>query len=1235
MYINDSQCGVRRVRCDKCDDKIPKYQTNFKCFICTQPKHWKCHGLNKSTVRDITNSYKTWVCVTCIEEILPVNAMDEESKHKSGKIKNSMSTKINKCKVKCAACPGYMYAKSNVKQCSLCSGSVHLKCWKDKLGCKACCEELIPGFNCYHHELNDISVKNSAIFNPYSSEHPIMQIGDLIDNAEECNPLWAGVSELLTSCEYKKPCKATNVSSNKHGLDILSLNIRSIYGNIEKLRENIDYFQKFDVICFNETNCIVEKLPNGIHDITLQGFHEPLVKNPIRSTGKGGGLVTYVNTRVCEEDSMVVLDHNPEAQETAGEFQFTKIKNCLALGKSIVIGNVYRSPSRNPEAFLTLFEKVLNLYNRHLKKLTYIVGDFNLDLLKFDSDNNCQKLINLTASLGMAELVSRPTRITDHSATLIDHAYTNSIDNTLSCNIVTLDISDHLAIHLKTIITKSIPLNERISRSKLEKGPDKGRVFNDANHAAFYNLIDSETWDDIDPDLSAQDQYDKFDVIISKHYNSAFPIKLNTNRRKNERVDPKPWILPWLENACERKQEFYLKFTKNNTIENKIKYERMKSFCKKHTEKAKSKYTIKMFEQHRGNSKKQWQIINGLLNRNNKKSGIKKLLDNTGSAISSPSKISEFMNDYFVTVAPKLKQNVHNSNLNNSNYLDNLPSPPLSSMFLSPTTPKEISDIISKLQNKCTMDMRVSAIKIADTTIRFSGLMSQLVNASFRDGIFPQQLKCARVIPIHKGGSRSTASNYRPISLLPCISKIFEKCMHARILDYMESNNLLYEGQYGFRPGRSCEHALLTAQNHLLNNLSNRKVSMLLLIDFSKAFDVIDSKILLEKLDRYGIRGLPKKWLTSYLTGRSQFVTVNGHDSSKQNLTYGVPQGSILGPLLFIIYINDMPALFESAKFILYADDANIIISGDHFEQVLEQFNKLTQELDSWVKNNGLILNLKKTNYMIFSTRRHTNTEIDVKINNVCIARKKEARFLGVIVDEQLNWGSHIRAVRSKMCRYIGVMYKIKNRITQRARLQIYHSFVQSHINYCSTVWGHASSTLIDSLFSQQKKGIRAVIPGFINYRYKDGETPGHTKPYFSEYKILNVHNLIALNSIMLTHKARYYKDALPSSVVDTISEDSPLRTSSHSDCLDWLSKYGKPTYKKSVFYKGPLLCTQENFPSPEDGNYSTFSWLKSALKRKLYELQITGPNDEWQPENSILKNIQGLRKSNRIRDCQ
>ena len=247
-------------------------------------------------------------------------------------------------------------------------------------------------------------------------------------------------------------------------------------------------------------------------------------------------------------------------------------------------------------------------------------------------------------------------------------------------------------------------------------------------------------------------------------------------------------------------------------------------------------------------------------------------------------------------------------------------------------------------------DMRVSAIKIADTTIGFSRVMSQLVNASFQDGIFPQQLKCARVFPIHKGGSRTEASNYRPISL-PCLSTIFEKCMHARILDYMENNNLLYEGQYGFRPGSSCEHALLTAQNHLLNNLIRSKIiSMLLLIDFSKAFDVIESKILLDKLERYGIRGLPKKWLASYLTDLSQFVTINGHDSSKQNLSYGVPKGSILGPLLFIIYINDKPSLFGAANFILYVDDANIIISGDNFDQVIEQFDKFTQKLDTWVK---------------------------------------------------------------------------------------------------------------------------------------------------------------------------------------------------------------------------------------------------------------------------------------------
>ena len=186
-------------------------------------------------------------------------------------------------------------------------------------------------------------------------------------------------------------------------------------------------------------------------------------------------------------------------------------------------------------------------------------------------------------------------------------------------------------------------------------------------------------------------------------------------------------------------------------------------------------------------------------------------------------------------------------------------------------------------------------------------------------------MKIARVIPIHKDGPKNNVANYRPISLLNSLSKVYEKLMYNRVISFLESNNSLFDMQYGFRSGRSCEQALLNAQNTLLDSLTKRQISLLLLIDFSKAFDMVDHSILLKKLDHYGIRGVALKWMESYLCNRQQFVTVNGSDSTMESIRYGVPQGSILGPLLFIIYINDIPEIAKFAQFILYADDANII----------------------------------------------------------------------------------------------------------------------------------------------------------------------------------------------------------------------------------------------------------------------------------------------------------------------
>ena len=241
--------------------------------------------------------------------------------------------------------------------------------------------------------------------------------------------------------------------------------------------------------------------------------------------------------------------------------------------------------------------------------------------------------------------------------------------------------------------------------------------------------------------------------------------------------------------------------------------------------------------------------------------------------------------------------------------------------------------------------------------------------------------------------------------------------MHVRLINFFDSNNLLFDSQYGFRPGRSCEHALLNAHDTLLKSLNNRQVSILLLLDFSKAFDTVDHNILLAKLAHYGIRGPALKWLRSYLRDRKQYVSVNNSDSSMTKITYGVPQGSILGPLLFIIYINDIPEISTIAKFILYADDVNIIVTANTIEEVYNQIVSLIDNLEDWVHCNGLTLKLKKTKYLIFS-RSKVALPCPLNISQTPIERKTETRFLGVIVDESLNWSRHVKTVIAKMSRY-------------------------------------------------------------------------------------------------------------------------------------------------------------------------------------------------------------------------
>ena len=324
---------------------------------------------------------------------------------------------------------------------------------------------------------------------------------------------------------------------------------------------------------------------------------------------------------------------------------------------------------------------------------------------------------------------------------------------------------------------------------------------------------------------------------------------------------------------------------------------------------------------------------------------------------------------------------------------------------------------------------------------------------------------------IFKEGSKTDFGNYRPISLLSSISKFFDKLMYNRIMEFLNFNGILHEMLYGFRQGRSCEHALLKAKQVLLDSFSRQQVSLLLLIDFSKAFDMVEHSILLKKLEHYGIRGKASQWINSYLHNRMQFVSIDGTDSETRHMQYGLPQESILGPLLLIIYIKDIPNVSQIAKFILYVDNVSNIT------EVNAQLRDLCKIHLKWVDSNGLCLNLKKTKYMIFSRARNLELLSTLTLANLPIERLTECKFLGVIVDENLTWSRHIKTIQTKMARYIGIMYKLKSQLPLKVRIQIFHSFVQSHINYCSLVWGFSTKTNIDSLFRTQKKVCKQLYP--------------------------------------------------------------------------------------------------------------------------------------------------------------
>ena len=874
---------------------------------------------------------------------------------------------------------------------------------------------------------------------------------------------WSTYSDLLDNCKYFEP---NGVKCRISGeLKVFSLNIRSLKEKIATLNDDIDNFSKFDVLCFNETNCSPDKLPFEGKELELKNFHPPIIQNPARASSRGGGLAIYLNKELCSVSDYKILTNLSQNSDPAkGEFLFVEIarKN----NKNIIIGNMYRSPSGDPSTFICELESKLDNLKRHNKKHIILVSDSNLDLLKFQQYEPCTKYVNCLAEHGFAPTISLPTRVTSHSATLIDHIFVNNCEAVTKSGVITEDLSDHLAVFTNLLIDPN-KLDHMISAQEGTFTP-----ITDENLPSFKRDIDSVNWNFLNDIESADDKFTNFECKYREIYEKNFPPK---KHRKNKRKCDKPWILPWLQSACDRKNRFYKEYVKNPSIENKTKYTKMKKFVAKHIKKAKLAYYDKYFKKYSDDGRKQWQMINQLLNRKSKaKSNITKLRydDNT---ITNSDEIAQTFNNFFCNVAQRLKDENQSHPPGDGPPETTLKGSQRSRIVMQDADCSvfEIECHINSLKNKATSDLAIQPLKYVSKTI--APVLQHLISSSFLQGIFPTKLKRAKVIPLHKGGSPVELGNYRPISLLSCFSKVYEKIMHKRLTTFLDKNKIIFKSQYGFRAGHSCEHALLEAQYKLNMALDKKQIAALLLIDFSKAFDMVDHDILLNKLEHYGVRGQNLSWFRTYLTGRSQYVHVNGRNSGDMVLNYSVPQGSILGPLLFILYINDLPQVCNLAEYIFYADDANIIITADSYDNLKTKVDTVLRKINDWVSSNGLKLNIKKTKYMIFTNRHNINSDLDIYLNGVKIEHTNHERFLGVMIDTNLSWNLHMNILASKISRNAGLIYRLKGLVPESVLKTLYNSFIQSHLNYCSSIWGLGTKSSLNNIFTAQKKAVRAI----------------------------------------------------------------------------------------------------------------------------------------------------------------
>ena len=547
--------------------------------------------------------------------------------------------------------------------------------------------------------------------------------------------------------------------------------------------------------------------------------------------------------------------------------------------------------------------------------------------------------------------------------------------------------------------------------------------------------------------------------------------------RKLKRIGKKraPWITKGLLNRIHRRDLIKKKAISSNDHDMWEQFKCARNQANNAIKQAKKRYFSDNLKVSKGNPRKTWNLINELTSRNTSKSTNILEIQVDNRTISSPGDMAEAFNDHFTNIGQVLAQEVPAAEVNPECYLSHTDK----AFHLKTPSLDVVFNLLRNIDEKKAtgLDMIPSKLlKMAASIVTPS--LTAIFTKSIITGIYPTEWKMARVTPVFKKGEKSDLNNYRPISVIPVVSKVFEKIVYDQLYQYLNDNQFLSSCQSGFRSLHSTLTALLEATNSWSVNIDNGFLNGVVFIDLKKAFDTIDHEIILRKLSYFGADQATAKWFQSYLSNRTQRCNVNGNLSTASTVTCGVPQGSILGPLLFLMYINDLPNCLRVAAPRMFADDTSITLSAKTVADLKLAVTSELNNLTCWLRANKLSLNVAKTELMIIGSRQRLNTqceEINISIDDRTITRVDHVKSLGLTIDAQLSWSKHVDEISKKVSSAIGALKRVRPFIPTDVAVQIYNALILPHFDYCSPVWDGMSGCLSDKLQKLQNRAAREI----------------------------------------------------------------------------------------------------------------------------------------------------------------